>query len=544
MDNAPAPGTKLNPILLPESPPLAKRIKKIIGGPPSSIEAPSPHTREAVLRRIRELEDTSRILTPAATNHTPLAGPSNTRDEPIRRPRTILALEASLLESRTAVRSAQAARIARMAASISGPAQYPGPRGGGGDQNIGTNRGSRCILLLGRTAEARGIAQCPTQEKTAWTIGLKDVWAEWVPMPDGDFGEDAPETVVNPSTVLGKRKEYASTVDPMSLFRPMKAFFVDELLRHEGLGDDQHLPHCALCEAAFEPGIPDSPRLFKCSDCGQFLQCESCCLETTHGLLFTLYGFWVDTTLANLGLVYQLGHGGFPCPFPDDAVHNMTVIEAPIIHQIRFRYCKCNKSDDADNLEQLMRNAWYPATVTDPGTCATFQSLELIEWMTWLPERYKQFQRMARQWSFLKRLRRAGRGHDPEAYREDQAGQCASTAGLVHMMGAICLKLARVDPKYQFLYMLIIAVDANFRLKNRMRANEIDDPSLGPVGDTGWTQRMNEKDVSTCIAFAALLSKGHAKTTGLRVSGVGGCVCARHECMRPNGLGNLQKGER
>jgi hypothetical protein len=41
---------------------------------------------------------------------------------------------------------------------------------------------------------------------------LKDVWAEWVPMPDGDFGEDAPETVVNPSTVLGKRKEYASTV--------------------------------------------------------------------------------------------------------------------------------------------------------------------------------------------------------------------------------------------------------------------------------------------------------------------------------------------
>ncbi len=34
----------------------------------------------------------------------------------------------------------------------------------------------------------------------------------------------------------------------------------------------------------------------------------------------------------------------------------------------------------------------------------------------------------------------------------------------------------------RFLYMLILAVDANVRLKNRMRANEIDDPSLGP----GW----------------------------------------------------------
>jgi hypothetical protein len=30
--------------------------------------------------------------------------------------------------------------------------------------------------------------------------------------------------------------------------------------------------------------------------------------------------------------------------------------------------------------------------------------------------------------------------------------------------------------------MLLLAVDANFRLKNRMKANEIDNPPLGP----GW----------------------------------------------------------
>lgn len=118
--------------------------------------------------------------------------------------------------------------------------------------------------------------------------------------------------------------------------------------------------------------------------------------------------------------------------------------------------------------------------------------------------------------------------------------------------------------------MLLLAVDANFRLKNRMRAHEIDDPSLGP----GWgywvepekykehlSKYVHEKDVhgpiciclfpcrlanqiSTCIAFAALLQKDTRLTTGLRVSGVGGVVCARHECMRPNGLGDLQKGER
>jgi hypothetical protein len=86
--------------------------------------------------------------------------------------------------------------------------------------------------------------------------------------------------------------------------------------------------------------------------------------------------FWSDISLATLGLLYQLGHGGFPCPYPDARVHKMTVIEVPIIHQVNVRYCKCSKSDHADNVDQLLRNAWYPASVTDPATCATFKSLD------------------------------------------------------------------------------------------------------------------------------------------------------------------------
>ncbi|KAJ7633682.1 hypothetical protein DFH06DRAFT_1140018 [Mycena polygramma] len=78
---------------------------------------------------------------------------------------------------------------------------------------------------------------------------LKDPLAEWIPGRDDDFTEDAarePERiVVNLESVLGKRKQYASTTDPMSLFRPMKAFFLDELLRHEGLGDDLQDPRRA-----------------------------------------------------------------------------------------------------------------------------------------------------------------------------------------------------------------------------------------------------------------------------------------------------------
>ncbi|KAJ7687061.1 hypothetical protein B0H14DRAFT_2654047 [Mycena olivaceomarginata] len=169
--------------------------------------------------------------------------------------------------------------------------------------------------------------------------------------------------------------------------------------------------------------------------------------------------------------------------------------------------------------------------------------------MTWLPDRYKQFQRMARQWAFLKRVKRAGWEHDPAGVDKTKLGECTVICWACPHDGRNLPENWRdVAPEYRFLYMLLVAVDANFRLRNRMRANEINDPSLGP-GWGCWVDPTAYKDhiknyVSTCIAFAALLQKDTRMTTGLRVSGVGGGVCARHECMRPNGLGDLQKGER
>ncbi|KAJ6455127.1 hypothetical protein C8R47DRAFT_996905, partial [Mycena vitilis] len=84
--------------------------------------------------------------------------------------------------------------------------------------------------------------------------------------------------------------------------------------------------------------------------------------------------------------------------------------------------------------------------------------------------------------------------------------------------------------------------------KNRLRANEHQDPSLGSglgyfVEEQGYKDHLRkyvaEKDVS-----AILFRIERERTTGLRCSGVGGCVCARHGVVRPLGVGNLQKGER
>ncbi|KAJ6609453.1 hypothetical protein B0H10DRAFT_1813813, partial [Mycena sp. CBHHK59/15] len=321
--------------------------------------------------------------------------------------------------------------------------------------------------------------------------------------------------------------------------------------------------------------------------CGEHYQCEKCCIEEharnpLHSLKEWNGEFWVDRSLYDLGLIYQLGHGGLRCPYPDSRTLTMVVINLPFVHNVWYRYCKCQKGAHLSNVQQCLRNQWYPATVTDPSTCATFLTLETfrlqnvvgnmnahdfvtaierqtnaasctgIDW-----HRYKEFIRMSRQWAFLKRIKRAGRAHDPLGLAATVLRECAVRCwACPHDGRNLPTDWRDVNPKDKFLYMLIVALDANFRLKNRMRPNEHPDPSLGPgwgyfVEPESYREHLKnyvaEKDVRTlptCIAFAALLQKDTRGTTGLRTSGVGGCVCAHHECVLPNGIGDLQKGER
>ncbi|KAJ7490188.1 hypothetical protein B0H11DRAFT_1719325 [Mycena galericulata] len=410
---------------------------------------------------------------------------------------------------------------------------------------------------------------------------LVDPLAHWVPVDDEAVDLKDSELLEEMDKVSGteKRKRYESSDDPMAQWRHEKQFFLDETIRRAGLGNATRSPHCALCNEAV--GTDKHPRFFRCVDCGEFLQCQECCLS--HHRLTPLHflkewsgHFWTSTTLRDIGLVYQMGHEGRPCPAPAPAIRSMVVIDTNGIHRVSFRYCCCDEGRAVRNLSQLMRNAWYPASLTDPTTCATYKVLEMFRLMTvvgnvnardfvtalerrtqalgaaGIKEAQIPFARMARQYAFLQRLRRAGRGHDA-------AGVDATRLGELMVMCWACPHEGRnlpddwrdVDPK--FLYMLILALDANFKLKNRLRANERYDPPLGPgwgafVEPTLYKEHLanyvGESDISTCIAFAALLQKDTRLTTGLRTSGVGGCVCARHECVRPNGIGDLQKGER
>ncbi|KAJ7175314.1 hypothetical protein C8R46DRAFT_1213798 [Mycena filopes] len=444
---------------------------------------------------------------------------------------------------------------------------------------------------------------------------LNDSLAKWIPvLEDEDELDDELRATLDSisSEDSRKRKFYASSDNPMSEFKEIQQSLLDEMMRLCGLADSSDDPECAHCcrkldntESAFqaaaataeadaapsaagvgeEMGKEDPPpdrRIFRCDDCGQFLQCKDCCVERhqmspLHFLKVWNGNFWVAQTLQSLGLIYQLGHQGGRCPRPKPVVRSMVVMDTSGIHEIKYRRCGCARASTMNHVEELMRNGWYPATATDPDTCATLRVLQTFrllnvvgnvnahDFVTTLerstdglsasgikkiPDRYKVFLRMSRQHSFLERLKHCGQAHDAGGIVATKKGKAAVICWTCPFDGRNLVPGWRdVAEKYR----LILALDANFKLKNRIRKNEREDPSLGPgwgafVEPTQYKEHIRgyvaENDVSSCIAFAALTQKETRNTVGLRVSGVGGCVCARHECVRPNGLGDLQKGER
>jgi len=126
------------------------------------------------------------------------------------------------------------------------------------------------------------------------------------------------------------------------------------------------------------------------------------------------------------------------------------------------------------------------------------------------------------------------------------------------------------DPPARYLYMGIISLDANFRLKNNLVSNYSQDPGLG----TGWAyllprlayeayvlSKASDEEVShtyspksvrtpilsqikSCVNMQAVIQANAKNSVGLRYTGMGLGSCAHSEMILPLGAGNLHKGER
>ncbi|KAH6916353.1 hypothetical protein BKA70DRAFT_1419261 [Coprinopsis sp. MPI-PUGE-AT-0042] len=370
------------------------------------------------------------------------------------------------------------------------------------------------------------------------------------------------------------------TDNPFLLFIPLIDTFVSELLRLEVPFVHDSSPVCSGCSAVV---CNKENRGFRCRTCMPgLLYCAPCIVDAhrhlpLHNVEAWIDGFMQQVSLKDLGVRIQLGSHSGPCPSPRRPTEDkFTIIHSGGIASVGLDFCGCASS--TSHFIQLLRHRLFPATVGEPQTAATFDVLENFQMLSFtskisafdfvtalqcrtdntgtapVPDRYRSFLRIMRIWRHVRLLKRSGRGFEPEA--ATAPGSCAVVCPACPMPGInLPDGWEQAAAGRSFIYRLFIAVDANFRLRRKDVSSEERDPGLNQghafiVGETRFKEHLAEfgevitEDKSTCNNHDAIKSASVRGGRGTAASGVGIAQCSRHDMRRPEGAGDLQKGER
>ncbi|KAJ2929114.1 hypothetical protein H1R20_g7980, partial [Candolleomyces eurysporus] len=290
-------------------------------------------------------------------------------------------------------------------------------------------------------------------------------------------------------------------------------------------------------------------------------------------------GVWFERCmLRSLGLRVQLGHNhGETCSNPRPAINNdFVVIDSDGIHRVALDFCSCERTKPA--AIQLLQSRLFPATLTDPRTAASFRVLETFQMLSFtarmstyeflaairrctdncrqdnVPDRYREFMRMIHEWRHLRLLKRKGRGHNPSGVKGTKPGECVVLCPACPLPG-INLPDNWECSDERWLHALFLAIDANFQLTRKVVLDDQRDPGL----NCGYAYIVEEQqfkeylslfgdqildDKSTCNNHDAIKSASIRGGKGFAASGLGTVQCSRHDMKRPNGSGDMQKGER
>ncbi|KAL0567412.1 hypothetical protein V5O48_014573 [Marasmius crinis-equi] len=432
----------------------------------------------------------------------------------------------------------------------------------------------------------------PMKGRTPWTFGH-----QWKPADNRAFALDEdgemydwelsrdpydsqPESRANP--VKRKKKRSKRSRRPGIWWEEhYRAKYLDELIRNDGRGDFG-LSACVDCQAK---GVEKAEAgIYRCKQCflGD-LTCQNCCVRRHRLNPLHRIQRWSRSsasfkpaTLQDIGLIIRLNHHFNACPNPRKSHQKFQILDVNGIHDVTAEFCDCERK--VEPYLQLLRRRIYPATQAVVKTCATFGLLEHLHLLSLvgkggtksfykflekttnnsgidiLKSRYRTLQRMLVQWRHLKMLKRAGRGHVEGGIAKTEEGQLAVPCPSCPRPGINLKHGWETAPlEKRFLYALVVCIDFNFRLKGQLVSSWTRDPGLGD----GWAyfvprkpyeeyikKHVDEEDVSTCVGFAALTQRNTRATNGLRYTGVGATVCGRSEMVLPNGVANLEKGER
>ncbi|KAJ7858652.1 hypothetical protein B0H14DRAFT_3085047 [Mycena olivaceomarginata] len=360
--------------------------------------------------------------------------------------------------------------------------------------------------------------------------------------------------------------------------------FLNELLRIEGQGVHRNQTKCATCAASMGAAV------YRCKDCfSDALFCRTCLVNMhrdnpLHRVeVWNEEAFFKSLSLKSLGLRIQLGHGRNgrcpgtlakrACAMPNDARRlrdDFCIIHTNGIHEVGLDFCSCGAAEDHD--VQLLRARLYPATTTNPATAATFAVLRDFHLLSLEAKcsAHHFYNKLARQtnnsgvfqprtrYNEFRRMTRHGRGAATPLTEipGTKPGECVLLCPACPQPGKNLPEdgsWRNAPREKRFLFALFLALDANFRMKRKDVSTEADDPSLGngiaffsqvdaymKHLEDHWDM---EQEKSTCIAHDAV-DEPDRDAYGTAASGIGTVDCARHNMKRPNGVGDLQKGER
>ncbi|KAG1829450.1 hypothetical protein EV424DRAFT_1470721 [Suillus variegatus] len=318
---------------------------------------------------------------------------------------------------------------------------------------------------------------------------------------------------------------------------------------------------------------------FRCLTCtGDHGWCGSCIVASHQSLPFHKIQIWNDkffddTTLADQGFVWHMGHGGKSCPQNGATPSSISTTAITVVHSSgvfthNVTWCTCPGSYDQQHL-QLLRAGLFPASTTRPRTAFTFEVLDnfLIDalecktsamsffeklrrltnnaFMYTVPDRYRELMRVSHLWRDLKNRKWFGFGHD----RETQPGP-----GNLALFCPSCPQpginmLSQWEEKW--VVMKRFVVDGNFTAQHmNMRRPELDIYLSDGLGymvteaeyQAHLTSATESRERSACSNHRAV-NAANMNRSNLQATGVGATACARHGCFVPHSIVDFQKGE-
>ncbi|KAJ7250229.1 hypothetical protein C8J57DRAFT_1521243 [Mycena rebaudengoi] len=394
---------------------------------------------------------------------------------------------------------------------------------------------------------------------------------------DADDEADTPAPAPKPK----KAPPVVKPVDKaLAHWRSRRDEYIRAILRRAGTLD-ANVNLCMDCKD------PSRRTLICCREChGDEMVCDVCCVERHRNNPLHWVEKWNGTffdkiSLQNLGLRVQVGHRhGQRCPEAHAAHTDFVVLHTNGIHQVSVDFCDCERVDDAGPPEiQLLQAGWFPSTDIKPRTCTTLAVLDQFHILTLQakttaydfyavlekltdhtgvkpPDRYQPFLRMAREYRHMQQMKRGRRGHASSGVEGTSPGELAVLCPCCpRPQENIPDDWENASDEDKFLYIFFLALDACFCLKRRLisSTSELKDPALGTGSaymlESGpyrqWLLKAtDQKEMSTCSGLAALDFANTKFSQGYAATGIGMGVCARHEFVQANGVGDLQKGER